>query len=114
MTARRAKRDIQWKMIKLTFGLAVFIGIFALIGLRTAVVDLKYELNKLGDERTELMRMAKLLGAEKEKIYSVENIEKLAMDVGMQAASRGDVIYVKRVPGAAPYKVSGNLFSRDN
>ncbi len=58
--------------------------------------------------------MAKLLAAEKEKIYSVENIERSALEVGMQAARREDVIYVKRVPGAAPYKVSGKLFVRDN
>lgn len=112
MTARRVKRDIRWKLTKLFFAIAVFIGLFALIGLRTAVVDLKYELNRLGNEKTELMRMAKLIEAEKEKIYSVENVEHLAREAGMESAKRGDVVYVKRVPGAAPYKVSGKLFFR--
>jgi cell division protein FtsL len=105
---------MRWKITKIVFTLAVFAGIFSLIWLRTAIVNLKYEINELENQKVELVRIGKYLEAEKAKIYSVENIERSAKRFGMKIVKRENIIYVKKVNGPAPYKVSAKSIPWDN
>jgi hypothetical protein len=114
MTARRIKQDIRWGFTKLAFSLAVFVGIFTLIWLRTTIVNLKYELNELETQKIELVRLGKLLEVEKAKVYSVENIEHSAKKLGMRIAKRENIVYVQEVTGAVPYRVSTKQIPWDN
>ncbi|UCF86943.1 MAG: hypothetical protein JSV71_05545 [Nitrospiraceae bacterium] len=114
MTARRGKQDIRWRFTKFFFSIAVFMGIFTLIWLRTTVVNLKYELNELETQKIELVRLGKLLEAEKAKTYSVKNIEQSAKMLGMRIAKRENIIYVQEVSGAVPYRVSTKPIPWDN
>lgn len=107
MTVRRVKRDIRWKMAGYVFSLSLFLGIFALISLRTAIVNLTYEISSLESQREELVRTQRFLETEKARAYSVENIEMSAKKFGMDVIKRENIIYVRRVTGAAPYKASG-------
>lgn len=114
MTARRARGDLQWHCMKLFFFLAVFMGFLGLISLRTAIVNLKYELNELENQKIEFLRLEKLLEAEKARVYSVENIEKSARSLGMNVVKRENIIYVKEVAGAVPHRASTTPIPWDN
>jgi cell division protein FtsL len=106
MTTRRARRDTRWKIIKLTFFMVMFAGIFSLICLRTNIVNLRYEINTLQDRKTEFLSEEKLMAAEKANVYSFEKIEEAAIRLGMKLPDRKNIIFVKKVSGAAPFKVS--------
>ena len=114
MTARRVKKDTRWKITVHIFFLALVISVFALVWLRTALVNLKYELNNLENQKTELTRMGKIIEAEKAKAYSVEHIEESAKQMGMKVVKRENIVYVKRVADASPYKVSTKSIPWDN
>ncbi len=114
MTARRVKKDVRWKITVYVFFLALFIGVFSLVWLRTALVNLKYGLSNLENQKLELIRMGKLIDAEKAKVYSVEQVEESAKQLGMKVVKRENIIYVKRVADAAPYKVSTKSIPWDN
>lgn len=101
--------------MKFTFFFCVFIGVFTLIWLRTAVVSLEYELSELGRQKTELLREEKLVLAEKASFYSIEKIEEIAVKrLGMSLAKREKIFFVKETTGAAPYKVSAGPVPRDD
>jgi hypothetical protein len=106
MTTRRVRRDMRWKFMKIVFFLVMFTGVFSLIWLRTTVVNLTYEINKLQDNKTALLSDEKLIAAEKANVYSFEKIEEAAIKMGMKLPERKNIIFVKKVSGAAPYKVS--------
>jgi cell division protein FtsL len=89
-------------------------GVFALIWLRTAIVSLEYELTTLQNQKAELMREEKLMAAEKANVYSIEKIEKVAIKrLGMKLPERDKIVFVKKITGAGPYKVSSRSFSRN-
>jgi len=114
MTKRRVKKDVKWKCIKFVFFLCVFIMMFTLIWLSTSVRDLEYSISELENQKVKLAREGKLILAEKAKSYSVEKIEKFAIKkLGMGFPERERIIYVEKTTGAAPYKVSGKPFVRD-
>ncbi len=109
MTKRRVnvKRNARWKMIQFAFFFCVFVCVFALIWLRTTVVNLEYELSQLGKQKWELVREGKSILAEKASFYSVEKIEHLAINrLGMSLPQRDKVFFVKKTGGAVPYAVS--------
>ncbi len=107
MTARRLKRNKKWRLIKFTFSLCLFIGVFVLIWLSTTVVNLEYELNQLGKQKMELLREGRLVSAEKANFYSMEKIEVVAIKrLGMSLPKREKIFFVKKTTGAAPYKAS--------
>ncbi|HDK41034.1 MAG TPA: hypothetical protein ENG93_00080 [Nitrospirae bacterium] len=116
MTARRAKKDTRWKLMKFAFFLYVFMFVFALIWIRTTVVQLNYELSGLETQRRSLLREEKTVLAEKANFYSVGHIEKVAIQrLGMSLPERENIYFVKQITaGAAPYKVSIKPVSRDN
>jgi cell division protein FtsL len=115
MTTRRLKRNKRWKLIKFTFFLGVFIGVFALIWLRTMVVNLEYELSQLGKQKMELMREERLVSAEKANFYSMKQIEETAIkQLGMNLPKREKIFFVKKITGAAPYRVSTKSVPRDS
>ena len=114
MTSRRVKKDLRWKLIKFTIFLCVFVGVFALVWLRTTLVNLEYELNELGNQKMELLKERRMVSAEKANFYSVEKIEQVAMEkLGMSLPKREKIIFVKRTTGAAPYRASNKSVPRE-
>ncbi len=61
MTTRRLKRNKRWGLLKVSFFICILIGVFTIIWLRTAVVNLEYELSQLTEQKNELNREGKLL-----------------------------------------------------
>ena len=107
MTKRRLKKDKRWAVIRFCFFAYIFMGIFALICLRTKVVSLEYELGQLENQKIELMRETQKLSAERASIYSVGKIEKVASKkLGMGFPERERVFFVERTEGPAPYRAS--------
>jgi len=107
MTARRLKKDKRWMLIKLCFFVYVFIGVFALVWLRTEVVNLEYELGQLESRRIKLIKQAGHFSAERASLYSVSKIEEIAAKrFGMSFPDRKRVFFVKTTTGAVPYRVS--------
>ncbi|MEK7224960.1 MAG: hypothetical protein AAB221_04670 [Bacteroidota bacterium] len=109
--ARRLKRDKRWGLLKLGFFVCVFVSIFTLIWLSTAVVDLEKNLSQMKGQKRALVNQGKLISAEMAKIYSVAMVDKVAVEqLGMSHPNRGKIFFVKRATGAAPYKASAKSF----
>lgn len=107
MTARRLKKDKRWIFLKFCFFAYLFVGAFALIWLRTQVVNLEYEIGQMGDKKAELAGEGKSASAEKASTYSVANIEKVAINqLGMKFPSRERIFYVRKAESAGPYRAS--------
>ena len=110
--ARRLKRDKRWGLLKLGFFICVFVSIFTLIWLRTAVVGLEHNLSQMKGQKKALVNQGKLISAEMARIYSVGSVDKVALEkLGMSLPNRGKIYFVKRATGAAPYKASAKSFS---
>lgn len=107
MMTRRVKRHKRWGLLKFCFFLFVFISVFAIVWLRTAVVNLGYELSELEKQKTLLLREGRLISAERANLYSVGKIEEVAIkQLGMSFPKREKIFFVKKTRGAAPYKAS--------
>ena len=107
MTLPRVKTNRKWTLFKLTFSVCLVIGLFALVGLRAAVVNLEYEFADLNRQKIDLVRESKMLAAQRASLYSARKIEDIATGrLGMQHPKREDVYFVKRSSGASAYKVS--------
>jgi cell division protein FtsL len=103
----RMKKNARWKLMQYAFFIWVFISVFALICLRTEVVNLEYELGELGKQKVVLVREGKSVTAEKARFNSMEKIEKVAVErFGMSLPQRDNIFFVKRTRGAAPHTVS--------
>jgi len=110
--ARRLKRDKRWGLLKLGFFICVFVSIFTLIWLRTAVVGLEHNLSQMKGQKKALVNQGKLISAEMAKIYSVAMVEKVAVEqLDMSHPRREKIYFVRRATGAAPYKASAKSFS---
>ncbi|MBI5050157.1 MAG: cell division protein FtsL [Nitrospirae bacterium] len=108
MIARRTKKNKKLSFIKLSL-LLIFlpVNVFSLVWLGTAVPKLEYKISHLQKQRDEVLREKKLLSAERASVYSMKNIEKIAMrDLGMNLPDREKVFLVKRVQGAGSYGAS--------
>jgi len=113
MTSIRVKRKKRWALVK--FGLTLYLaaGMFALIGLKTAVVNLEYSIGNLNKQKVVLIRKSKSLSAQRAGFYSSKTIEDIATQkLGMTLPERENVFLVKREAGASPYKVSMTVPSR--
>jgi cell division protein FtsL len=107
MTSRRVKNNRKWTLFKLVFFACLVIGLFVLVGLRTSVVNLEYELAELSSQKVALVRTSKLLVAQRASYYSASKVEYAATGkLGMQFPEREDVYYLKKASGASVYKVS--------
>ena len=107
MTSSRVKYNSKWILFKLMFFACLVIGLFVLVGLRSSVVNLEYELAELSSQKVVLVRTNKLLVAQRASFYSASKVEDAATGkLGMQFPERGDVFYLKKVSGASVYKVS--------
>ncbi len=107
MTTRHLKRNKRWGLLKFGFFICLFVGVFTLIWLRTAVVNLEYELSQLIEQKKELNGEGKLILAEKAVFYSAERIEEIAIKrLGMSLPKREKIVFVKKATGAIPYRVS--------
>ena len=113
MTSKRTKRKKRWTLVK--FGLTLYLaaGMFALIGLRTAVVNLEYDIGNMNKQKVGLIRKSKALSAQRAGFYSSKTIEDVATQkLGMSLPDRQKVFFVKRETGASPYKVSMTVPAR--
>ncbi|MBI5674280.1 MAG: hypothetical protein HZC48_00430 [Nitrospirae bacterium] len=107
MTPKRTKRKKRWALAKFGLTLYLALGMFALIGLRTAVVNLEYHIGDLNKQKVVLIRKSKALSAQRAGFYSSKMIEDVAMQkLGMTLPERQNVFFVKRETGASPYKAS--------
>ena len=107
MTSRRVKNNRKWILFKFVFPASLVIGLFVLVGLRSSVVNLEYELAELSSQKVALVRTSKLLVAQRASYYSASKVEDAATGkLGMQFTERKDVYYLKKVSGASAYKVS--------
>jgi len=113
MTLKRTKRKKRWILVKCGLALYIVAGMFALIGLRTAVVSLEYEIGKMNKQKVALIRQSKSLLAKRAGFYSSKMIEAVATQkLGMRLPERKNVFFVKREVGASPYKVSMTVPAR--
>lgn len=113
MISKRLKRKKRWTLLKFGLGLYIAAGIFALIGLRTAVVNLEYHIGDLNKQKVALIRQSKSLSAQRAGFYSSKMIEDVATQkLGMSLPDRQKVFFVKRETGASPYKVSMTVPAR--
>ena len=113
MTSKRTKRKKRWTLVKLGLTLYLIAGMFGLIGLKTAVVNLEYCIGDMNKQRVALMRKSRSLSAQRAGFYSSKMIENVAIKkLGMSLPDRQNVFYVKRETGASPYKVSMTVPAR--
>jgi len=113
MTPKRTKRKKRWALAK--FGLTLYLaaGMFALVGLRTAVVNLEYHIGDLNKQKAALVRKSKALSAQRAGFYSSKVIEDVATQkLRMSRPDRQNVFFVKREAGASAYKVSMTVPAR--
>lgn len=108
MTNRRSKKNKRPALIiKICFFLYIVIGVFALIWLKTAVLNLEYRIGELQKERSNAVRERKLISAEKASLYSSKRMEEVAIKtLGMGLSEREKVFFVRRIPAAGPHAVS--------
>lgn len=107
MTVKRIRRSKKWTLMKFGFLLYLLIGLFAVVWLRMAVVNIEYELGELNTQKVVLVRESKLLRAQRASFYSAEKIEDIAKkELGMNLSERDKIFFVKRTQEAGPYKVS--------
>ena len=108
MTIRRArggKRSIV--MVKVLFFLYIGISLFAIVWLRTAVVNLEYEIAEIDKLRADLNIEKKMVVAQRSNFFSAGNIEKVASKrLGMDHTERENIFFVKRAVVAGPRKAS--------
>ncbi len=108
MTGRRIRNNGKKGGI-LKFGFVLYAGfcLFAIVWLRTTVLNLEYELVKLDKTRADLISARETLVAERARILSMGNVENVAIkDLGMVYAERDNIFFVKRVRKAGPYRTS--------
>ncbi len=106
MTARTLKKDKRWALMKFCLLTYIGIAIFTLIWLRNEVVSSEKEIGQLENRKTKLIRVAAQASAERAKLYSVANVEEVAMKLGMRSPQRERIFTVKKTTGAIPYKAS--------
>lgn len=94
-------------MAGMAFFLYVGCSLFAIIWLRTAVVNLEYEIGELDKLRASLITERKMVVAERASVFSMEHVEKVAYKrLGMGQADRDNMFFVKRTASAGPYRAS--------
>ncbi len=106
MTARRLKKDKRWALIKFCLLTYIVMAFFSLIWLRNEVVSFEKEIGQMENKKTKLMSAAAKASAERATLYSVANVEEVAMKLGMSAPKRERIFTVKKTTGAIPYKAS--------
>ncbi len=110
MTNRRARNGKKRGAV-LKFSLILYIGfcLFAIVSLRTAIFNLEYELGSLDKFRAGLMSERKMIIAQRANFFSTERVENVAIKrLGMKLPERENIIFVKRIVAAGPYRASMN------
>jgi cell division protein FtsL len=107
MTTRRIKKTRKWLLLKLGLFLYLVMGLFALIWLRTAIINMEYELAELNTQKLALLREGKYLMAKRASLYSAMKVEDIATKrLGMNLPDRENIFYVKRTKKAGAYMAS--------
>jgi len=115
MIARRIKRTRRWFLLRLGLLMYLVLGLFALVWLRTEIVNMEYELAELNAEKLALLREERYLLAERASLYSAERIEDIATKrLGMGVPERENIFYVKRTKGADAYVASMTASEREH
>jgi cell division protein FtsL len=108
MTGRRVRNNRKRGMFgKVSLFLYLGFSLFATIWLRSAVVNLEYELGDLDRMRAELQIEEKMVAAHRASFFSMRNVEKVATRrLGMRQAERSNIFFVKRAPVAGLHMAS--------
>ncbi len=108
MTGRRSRNNKKRRTF-ITFFFYLYLGVslFAIVGLKAAVVNLKYELGNLDRVRADLLNERKMVVAQRSHFFSMGNVEKVAIKrLGMSYADRDNIFFVKRTSAAGPRRAS--------
>lgn len=108
MTSRRMRNQKRrGPFLKFMFFVYFACCLFTMIWLRTAVVNLEYELGEYGRLRADLESKGEMVVAQRANNYSVEKIEKVALKrLGMTMPERENVFYVRRSADARLLRAS--------
>ncbi|GAB4541519.1 MAG: hypothetical protein Fur0020_10950 [Thermodesulfovibrionia bacterium] len=118
MRTKRARKSRGLIILKFSFFLYLIGGVFLVIWLRTAIVNIEYEIGELNTKKVALLREERLLMAKRSSFYSARMIEDMATKrLGMSEPNRENIFHVKAVTSASVYKASmpsrmGNLKER--
>ncbi|HMK43121.1 MAG TPA: hypothetical protein VK445_03195 [Dissulfurispiraceae bacterium] len=80
--------------------------IFAIIAVRSSVVTLEYQLSSLEAKKKDLMKDAKVLSADRARLFAVKRFENVAAAGGMVFPDRMKVVYVKNARKGGAYTAS--------
>lgn len=108
MTGRRARNNgKKGTFMKAGFFLYLGVSLFAIVWLRTAVVNLEYELGELDRLRAALISERKMVVAQRASFFSMGNVEKVAIKrLGMDQAERENIFFVTKAVVAGPHRAS--------
>ena len=74
----------------------ILCGLFGIVWLRSKVVAVEYAMSELENNRTEKLREAKMLLAERASVLSMQKVEKVTIkSLGLRFPDRTKVLYVK-------------------
>ena len=97
----RKKNVLSYVFIPL-LGVLLFVGIFALVRLRSSVVSMEYRIGEIERQKFEAVKEIKALEADMASLLSIGRVG----DTGFLFPERKKVIYVKRDKGGGPYMAS--------
>lgn len=109
------RRSVVSYIIKPVFIALLLCGLFGIVWLRSNFISMEYAISELEIKKSDRLREAKMLMAEKASLMSMHKVEKTAVrDIGLVFPDRTKVVYVReKDPG--PQKVSlAASWGRDN
>lgn len=108
MTGRRVRHNKKRGVfLKASLFIYLAFSLFATIWLRSAVVNLEYELGDLDRLRADLQIERKMVSAQRASFFSMRNVEKVATRrLGMRHAERNNIFFVRRAPVAGLHMAS--------
>jgi|GEM_PF-2845330 len=108
MSRKRRKRNTIRQVVVNSCFIVSLLGMLILtIWLRTAIVNMEYELGKLNSKKAELVREKRLLVAKRISLHSTAMIESMATQrLGMVQPAGTNIFHVKETSSAGIYKVN--------
>lgn len=109
MRASTGGNDVLSYFFKCIACLAVILGIFGLVWLRSGIIRVEYELGSLERELGGVLRERKDLVAERASMFSVCKVADGAQQrLGLEFPDRSKVFYVTRDKGEIPVEAAYN------
>jgi len=108
MTTRRHRNNKKsGTFIKAAFFIYVGFSLLAIVWLKAAVVNLEYELGKLGRLRADLVSEREMAVVHRANFFAMGNVEKVALNrLGMSNPERDNIFFVTRTSAAGPRTAS--------